>query len=546
MALAVGVLLCTVLTPVWAASGKNGDQGAHGDNAKAEGKAALGDPAESAYLTRAYIFVDAPQIDTYLRAVAKRLLDAGNARIAMPSVLVYSSSAFDFFTDSKRNLIVSTGALRELSSEDELAAVLSHELSHLILGHPQKKDAMRAFPIGVETLGYVAAAADRLHASTAQTYSNSLANFGDNGLSNTQAVTLIWSDIISPSWNRKQERAADANGYDLMTAAGYDPSAFGSLFQKLHAAETQRSERMELLRKAMLAKIAQKPEATNSEFDSFVASLKGKLKASVVNLVTERLSSFNRDYDSPDVRQQALAKYAQEHRLTGQRPAHPASAFAATLKQGSGQSLLSLDDASIRTLNALNARDKSQAKTNSQRLLAASAGGNPPAAHLNLAIGAWYQANGRADLAEQRARAWLSGHRPPAQAYVWVAYYEATRKELTRAISTLERGRRRVGNAAPFLPHLVSLARASGQDALAEKYTYECAEEDSKNSSNVVTAFFKGSQVPSGLYADCVQRLGHVPQSDNGVMHAVKNPIETTKGFASKIRDKFRRNPDSK
>jgi Zn-dependent protease with chaperone function len=522
-----GVILCSAL---W-------------DPAIAASKAVVADPAESAYLTRAFIFVDAPQIATYLGSVSRRLLDSSAISIPLPNILIYSSDAFDFFTDSKRNLIVSTGALRILSSEDELAAVLSHELSHLILRHPQNKDAMRAFPIGVETLSYVAVAADRLHGSGSPNFSNNLTKFGDNNLADTQAVSLIWSDIIAPSWNRKQERAADASGYDLMSAAGYDTSAFGTLFQKLHAAENRRSERMLLLRKVMLAKLAQKPEVTSSEFDAFVAKLKGKMKESVVNLVTERLSSFNRDYDSPDVRQQALAKHAQAHRVKGKRAPHPASNFAKTIKQGSGSSLLSLDDAAIRTLDALSAKDVSKARATAQRLLAASVGGNPPAAHLNLALGVWYQANGRADLAEQRARAWLSGQRPPAQAYVWVAYYEATRNQLTRAITTLERGRHRVGNASPFLPHLITLARTSGQQQLAERYTQECKEEDRKNSSSVVTAFFEGNQVPSGLYADCVQRLGHMPSDENALVHAVKNPVEATKGFASRLRDKFRRKP---
>ena len=77
---------------------------------------------------------------------------------------------------------------------------------------------------------------------------------------------------------------------------------------------------------------------------------------------------------------------------------------------------------------------------------------------------------------------------------------------------TLEQGRRRVGNSAPFLPHLVSLARAAGQNDKAEDYAVECLKEDQKNTSNMIANMVRGQQVPSGLYADCVQRLGHVPQ----------------------------------
>ncbi len=50
---------------------------------------------------------------------------------------MHSSDAFNAFTDAQGNLVISTGALRSLESEEELAALLGHELSHLILKHPQ-------------------------------------------------------------------------------------------------------------------------------------------------------------------------------------------------------------------------------------------------------------------------------------------------------------------------------------------------------------------------------------------------------------------------
>ncbi len=70
-----------------------------------------------------------------------------------------------------------------------------------------------------------------------------------------QTSSLLWSDFIAPSWNRNQEREADANGFELMRAAGYDPSAFGLLFGKLQAAEVQRSQRMQVLKKALVVRL---------------------------------------------------------------------------------------------------------------------------------------------------------------------------------------------------------------------------------------------------------------------------------------------------
>jgi predicted Zn-dependent protease len=86
---------------------------------------------ETAYLARDFVFVDSPAIEGYLRALCQRLLDAKGLKLesgaTAPNILVQSSDAFNAFTDANGNLIISTGALRAMESEDELAALLGHE-----------------------------------------------------------------------------------------------------------------------------------------------------------------------------------------------------------------------------------------------------------------------------------------------------------------------------------------------------------------------------------------------------------------------------------
>ena len=58
---------------------------------------------------------------------------------------------------------------------------------------------------------------------------------------------------------------------------------------------------------------------------------------------------------------------------------------------------------------------------------------------------------------------------------------------------------------------------------------------------------FRGGVAPSGIYADCVQRLGHEPE-DEGLkgktVRLLKKPVEAGKGLTQKLRDKFRRDKD--
>ncbi len=516
-------------------------------------KSARTDAAERAYLMRFYVFVDSPAIETYLRDVATKLLAARGQGDAVPDLLVYSSDEFMASTDEGGNLLISTRALRELESEDELAALLSHELSHLVLRHNERKSAMRNFPVGVETASWVAAAADQMQGGSGGAGTragSSLDGFGGDSLSNTQVASLVWSDILMPGWSRGQEREADRSGFDMMRAAGYDPAAFGTLFSKLQAAQARRSERLKALQRVAERKLAQRLQGGDD--DGPIAEVKVKVLAKAeelaVEAVFERLTSFTNNYDPPDQRQQRLAEHADE--VGGVRDKRPRSPrFRAQLRAGPGGAVLSADRAAIRALAALNAGRRGEAATAIAPLLPAAPGGRPMTPHLNLALGAWYQANGNAGAAELRALAWLDARRPPAQAYLWRAAFPWKRKEYTKVIAALENGRRRVDSGTPFLPLLVSTAKAQGDDRRAERYTRDCAAEDRRNPSAMLSAItFRGSVAPSGIYADCVRRLGREPQ-DEGLkgktLQVLKKPVDAGRNLTQKLRDRFRRkDPD--
>jgi predicted Zn-dependent protease len=508
--------------------------------------AEISEAPESPYLARDFIFVDTNAIENYVGGIVQRLLNAKAVKMPVPNVLIESSDAFDVFTDSRRNLVVSTGALRAVGNEDELAAVLGHEVSHQILKHPQNKDAMNLLPMGMDIIAAVKTTAAQLKGQRT-VYSGELGKFDQDSLSTTQTASLLWSDFLSPAWNRKQERAADQYGFELMRAAGYDPSAFGTLFQKLHAAEKKRTERLEALKKVLLARV-QKSDAKRTaqrkpqtEQAKLVDDAKDSVTHGAVDKLVDRLSIFNREYDSPDERQAALAEYARTHREKKRAP-RPAMNLTSTLRAGAGARLLALDATAIATLDSLAAKNVGAATKSVQRLGSAEA--KQPSPHLYLAVGTYYQSRGRPDIGERSARAWLVGKRPPAQAYTWVAYYQAQKKNYAGALETLETGRKRVGVAAPFLPNLVSMARAGGQKPRAEAYTRDCAREDRRNVGNAVTSVFKGKSAPTGLYAECVRRLGYEPKDSSAesvVMHAIKNPVETGKTLKEKVKNAFQR-----
>lgn len=457
----------------------------------AQARAKIEENKETVYLARDFVFVDSSAIEGYLRTVCKRLLDAKGVRMEMPNILMQSSDAFNAFSDAQGNLVISTGALRSLESEDELAALLGHELSHLILKHPQDKDAVRALPLGVETMSSMKDAAAQ-----------------SQGRSDAQATSVLWSDFIAPSWNRKQEQEADENGFELMRAAGYDPSTFGQLFSKLQEAEKKRSERMQVLKKALVVRLRQAAPAAKVQS----VTLSNAVADTASEKMIDGLAAFNRNYDSPDERQAHLAAYAREHR-DNKRATRAEVGFRDALQSGEGGAMLGLDGAALSTLDALARKDSAAAKSAVAALGSGEA--KQPSAHLNLAVGSYQEAHGAPELGLAAAQAWVAAARAPAQAFLWSASYKVKARDYDGALDALESGRKRVGDSAPFLPTLVATARASGNMTLAREYMRECRAE-----SGVVAQKLLGSEQNS-LYAECVRQLGEKPAEDAVTDNAV-------------------------
>lgn len=509
------------------------------------------DAAEKIYLQRDFAFVASPEIDSYLASIADKLLQTRAKSFARPRIIVYSANGFNAMADANHNIVISTETLRMLESEDELAALLGHELSHVVLDHPEKKSLISKFPLGVESMGAIAAASDEVKATVKEKPAAAPRDFAKDSVQTSQNVSLFWSDLLAPNWNRKQEAEADRTGFDMMHAAGYDPDAYATLFQKLHAAQLKRSARMEELRKSMVARAQARKNApasseTNAELRAAAQDMKNSLSEKAINAMFDGVAEMGKDYDSPEQRQDALIKHAEKSGLAGgdKKPRSPL--FAQTLQKGRGGALLIADQAALAAVAAMEAGDMQAARAAIAQLLpqaAAPAGkGNkkspaaksdpkgkkPPAAaaskgvatqpvqlaspHLGFAVGKWLIEEQKADQAEVYAKEWIAFSRAPAKAFLWRASHQAARKEFAEANATLTEGRRRVGSGASFLPQMVTYARNVPDMPRAQALTQECRQEEQKGKSaaNKVTEILKAG-APTGIYAECLARLGTAP-----------------------------------
>jgi hypothetical protein len=474
------------------------------------------DPAAAlrGYLGRDMVFVEDAAISEYLASIATRLLATQANAPPAPRMLIRSTSEFSIFTDTRGNVVVGTEVLRQAESEDELAAALSHELAHVIRADAQQKDVMQDIPFTVESAGLIAAAVDTRQGRPPA--SGQLSDFSRDSLNRTQTVGTVWADLVAPSWNRQQESDADLAGADMLRAAAYDVAAFSTLFSKIQAANAVRSDRVEAVRQAALAKVQAVQPAAGNQADELLAGAMGSAQTYAVETAFATLASFGTDYATPQQRADAVAAYLRQSAGPRRDKTARSPRFQQILRQGPASQLLDADRAGLALMGALAGGNVATVDDPSSRLLQATGSGEPVSPHLNLALGSWYDSTGKRDLAEQRAAAWTATDLATRSGYLWRASYQAGRREYDAALATLDLGATRLGTRSLFLPQMVAMTKQKGDLPAAEQLTLACAREDTTASLGTVTRLVQNDSKPSGLYAECTAALGYDPVAKAG------------------------------
>jgi predicted Zn-dependent protease len=181
--------------------------------------------------------VPASPLDTYLNGVVAKLIAQSPVKNVPARVYVRASGDWSAKSTADANIYVALGTLLRLDNEDEVAALLAHEASHIVLGHTDT-DVVQSTQQRVLQLSALAAEAQAL-SERAGAGGTSVAN--NVRVDQQTRALLLNTMLLSPAWTREQERDADQLGTDLLARAGYAPQAMTSLLQKQKSFETDRA-----------------------------------------------------------------------------------------------------------------------------------------------------------------------------------------------------------------------------------------------------------------------------------------------------------------
>ena len=176
-------------------------------------------------------FLEDPVLDEYIQQLWAPLIKAAAARGDLSPelqerfawrILLGRDRTVNAFALPGGYLGVHLGLIAVVSSHDELASVLAHELSHVTQRHIARgmddQAKMTPWVIGSMILGALAAS------KSAQ---------GAQALIVGGQAAAAQSQL---SYSRDMEREADRVGYGILLDAGYDPKGFVGMFAKLQQA----------------------------------------------------------------------------------------------------------------------------------------------------------------------------------------------------------------------------------------------------------------------------------------------------------------------
>jgi len=179
-----------------------------------------------------------PYLESYIYGVISKIAPSVliDGRPGNVNLLILRNSVANAFMFPNGTLVISTGLISLLHSEDELAAVLAHEIAHFVLDHSvqnynkiQSRKKRAEFWAGLATV--LTGAAEIAAASQNHYYAPGVATIAVAAASSQIAAEVC--KRLGMQYTRNQESEADEMAIELMKVLKYDTNALSTALSRI-------------------------------------------------------------------------------------------------------------------------------------------------------------------------------------------------------------------------------------------------------------------------------------------------------------------------
>jgi Zn-dependent protease with chaperone function len=441
--------------------------------------------------TRGQGFVPSRELHDYVHGVMMRLLAGMQLPPSFqPDIRVLATPEFGGECTPDETMIVTVGLLEQLETEDELAFVMGHELSHAILRHSQPNWAKKAQYYAVANGAAVDAMTNAAQSLGGDQASAEVAR----GLDIAQHLAKLSANVLMPQMSKGQEEEADALGFDLMVKAGYDPEAPLAVMDKLAEQEAEAAAAIQAARDAAAK---DKGSSGGGMMDKITNGLTmvGQLaigeKPDTDKMADLAIFAFDSAVDNmaddatthhpAKVRQDLLSNYLFAN-YRDQAPVSPtplpwAQDSKSPLKAQLAALLAHYTDAENASAYIA---DASQGTAGAAQAQIARALAPPTANHAYTAYVAaeYYDGRNNDKLAEAAMMRAIAGPEPSWEVYSTMVSYYIWRHNYARAQQLMDQAVIKFEDSPVLLPKHIQLLRLQGRDADAQALVPKCKSYD--------------------------------------------------------------------
>lgn len=176
--------------------------------------------AEAAQQVEQYMgFSGSAELNAYVDRIGQRLVKHSSRSHVVHEFHVVDMAEPNAFALPGGHIYVSRGILAIMNSEDELAAVLGHEIGHVAGRHSAKQQTKSRGWIPLQILAGIGGAAASV---VSPDLGSAVAGMGQ-----------LPASLVLASYSRKQEKEADRLGQQYAAAEGWDPAALSATMDAL-------------------------------------------------------------------------------------------------------------------------------------------------------------------------------------------------------------------------------------------------------------------------------------------------------------------------